>query len=502
MAKRKRDAGATGIEAEGGLVRNVVQPDLTTIQIVTGTYERVLHGFTVTIPATEDRPAQESKESKEDQGKRRKKKKKKQNQEKEESKDEKDGKDEQPQWTDTFLFQAHASAIRCLGISPPSGQSPQRRMLASGGTDERINLYTLSAHSPPPRGDDPPTGNRTRENPQNRELGSLLHHAASISALSFVSRYKLLAAAEDNVISVTRTRDGTVMSTIRAPRPKVQGRPSGDTAPLGGSPAGINDVAVHPSQKLMLSVGKGERCMRLWNLVTGKKAGVLNFSPDLLRSVTEGKRGTGEGRRIAWSPPGDEFVVAFEWGAVVFGTDAIPKCKLVPTPRSKLHRVQYLDVSDSPDRTEIVLALSTDDGRLIFYSTSPRTDGADLESTIPDAPVRAQLGGPPSGLSGRVKDFAVLNLTATPAGKENLALVTGSSDGAVRLWRVRRDELSRPSKISPPRQVGKLLATYETGHRITCLVAFVMQPPLLDTSAGEEGREAAEREESEESEEE
>lgn len=174
----------------------------------------------------------------------------------------------------------------------------------------------------------------------------------------------------------------------------------------------------------------------------------------------------------------------------------------MPTPRSKLHRVQYLDVSDSPDRTEIVLALSTDDGRLIFYSTSPRTDGADPESTIPDAPVRAQLGGPPSGLSGRVKDFAVLNLTATPAGKENLALVTGSSDGAVRLWRVRRDELSRPSKISPPRQVGKLLATYETGHRITCLVAFVMQPPLLDTSAGEAGREAAEREESEESEEE
>ena len=320
MAKRKRDA-----EPEGGLVRNIVQPDSTTIQIVTGTYERVLHGFTVTLPATEDRPGQESKEDQEKTGKKQKKKKKKKR-EIEESKDEKDKKgekDEQPQWTDTFLFQAHASAIRCLGLSPPSGQSPQRRMLASGGTDERINLYTLSAHSPSSHGDDPPTGNRIRENPQNRELGSLLHHSASISALSFVSRYKLLAAAEDNVISVTRTRDGTVMSTIRAPHPKVQGRPSGDTAPPGGSPAGINDVAVHPSRKLMLSVGKGERCMRLWNLVTGKKAGMLNFGTNLLRSVTEGKRGTGEGRRIVWSPPGDEFVVAFEWGAVAFGTVGI-----------------------------------------------------------------------------------------------------------------------------------------------------------------------------------
>lgn len=168
----------------------------------------------------------------------------------------------------------------------------------------------------------------------------------------------------------------------------------------------------------------------------------------------------------------------------------------MPTPRSKIHRVQYLDVSDTPDRTEIVLALSTDDGRLIFYSTSPRTDEVDPESSIPDAPVHAQLGGPPSGLSGRIKDFTILSLAATQAGKEDLAVVTGSSDGAVRLWRVRREELSRPSKTSPPRQVGNLLATYETGRRITCLVAFVMQPPLLDVSAGEEGPEAAEGEES------
>lgn len=71
--------------------------------------------------------------------------------------------------------------------------------------------------------------------------------------------------------------------------------------------------------KLMLSVSRGEKCMRLWNLVTGKKAGVLNFGKDILQSVKEGKRGTGEGRKIVWDSKGEEFAVAFEWGAVVFG---------------------------------------------------------------------------------------------------------------------------------------------------------------------------------------
>src|SRR5699024_9459051 len=98
-----------------------------------------------------------------------------------------------------------------------------------------------------------------------------------------------------------------------APRPKVQGRPSGDTAPPGGSPSGVNDFAVHPSMKLMLSVGRGEKCMRLWNLVTGKKAGELNFSKDMLQSVKEGRWSSGEGRKIEWNIKSEEFAVSFEW---------------------------------------------------------------------------------------------------------------------------------------------------------------------------------------------
>lgn len=312
MAKRKREETAQPSQASGKHSKAVKpaakteeSPSSTpegppiTLQIVTGSYERVLHGFTAAIPpcsltsnGTKDTSAKPS----------------------------------PVQFVDTFLFEAHGSAVRSLALSPlPKEDSPEppRVILASGSTDERINLYSLAA-APPAVNERYPSvptlaGNKILENPKNRELGSLLHHSAGISALHFPSRSKLLAGSEDNTISVSKTRDWSVVSTIKAPRPKVQGRPDGDTAPPGGTPSGVNDFAVHPSMKLMLSVGRGEKCMRLWNLMTGKKAGVLNFNRELLSSVKEGRWSTGEGRKVEWNSKGEEFAIAFEWGAVVFG---------------------------------------------------------------------------------------------------------------------------------------------------------------------------------------
>ena len=302
MAKRKREGSsgdahppdAKSVRSTTPSSSSTEIPALT-VQIITGSYERILHGFTAAIPSSSNGTKRTI--------------------------------HPQPsavQFVDTFLFEAHASAIRCLALSPMSrNDSSSKVTLATGGTDERINLYSLSA-SPTVVNEKYPaipmlTGNRVLENPRNREIGSLLHHSATITALYFPSHAKLLAAAGDNTISVTRTRDWSVVSTITTPRPKTPGRPSGDTAAPGEAPSGINDFAVHPSMKLMLAVGRGERCMRLWNLVTGKKAGVLSFSKDLLQSVNESKWSSGEGRRIVWNPRGDGFAVAFEWGVLVFG---------------------------------------------------------------------------------------------------------------------------------------------------------------------------------------
>lgn len=266
--------------------------DSVAIQIVTGSYDRTLHGVVAFIPQNALRQVTT---------------------------------EDQVTFNDTFLIEAHASAVRCLALSPPSDSPDPRQqkvILASGSTDERISLYSLSTCRPAP-GARPNLSSAADgaaiENPKNREMGSLLHHAASVNALYFPTKSKLLSGADDNTIAVSRTRDWTVLSTIKAPLPKIAGRPSGDTAGPGDVPTGINDFAVHPSMKVMVSVSKGERCMRLWNLVTGKKAGVLTFERPLLQQVGEGKHSRGEGLKIKWNAAGEDFVVGFERGAAIFG---------------------------------------------------------------------------------------------------------------------------------------------------------------------------------------
>ncbi|KAI1622800.1 WD40-repeat-containing domain protein [Exophiala viscosa] len=466
MAKRKRETeppeNATrnnGVANSAKLPKTNGHVDVKTtspvIQIIAGSYERVLHGITASVSnVSSSEPAPSVK------------------------------------FADTFLFNAHASAVRCLALSPlpePDSSEAQSVFLATGGSDEKINVYSLSA-SPVSEHDKTPAmpslgNNMISENPRNRELGTLLQHTSNITTLHFPTRSKLLAGSEDNSISVTRLRDLSVVSTIKAPRPKVQGQPSGDTAPPGATPAGVNDFAVHPSLKLMVSVGRGERCMRLWNLVTGKKAGVLNFSREVLQSVKESKYSSGEGRRIRWSPDGSEFAVSFERGAVVFGEDSKARCKVLPQPLTKLHQISYLSLPDDSGREVTLLAVSTEDGRILFYHTDkispvPTDNGNAKKESILEASCRAQVGGKSAGMSGRIKDFELLFSKDNLGKSESLYIVAASSDGTIRLVHLPLSDLRNAvAKGSKAAQLGTVIGSYSTGNRITCMKAFVMLPP-------------------------
>lgn len=162
--------------------------------------------------------------------------------------------------------------------------------------------------------------------------------------------------------------------------------------------------------------------------------------------------------------------------------------------------------------TKDLLAVSTEDGRILFYDTTDvvetQVTKPGSKSEIPTLREFCQLGGAVEGLTGRVKDFEVLK----PPGSEAFIIVTGSSDGAVRLWTVDESELLvEPSvsrdlhegasianggdgtapgiamKASPTRKIGSLLGAYEAGNRITCVKAFVMLDPEIKTNGSKEG---------------
>ena len=163
--------------------------------------------------------------------------------------------------------------------------------------------------------------------------------------------------------------------------------------------------------------------------------------------------------------------------------------------------------------TNDLLAVSTEDGRIMFYDTSDvvetQTTKPATNTQVPILKAICQLGGATEGLTGRVKDFEILK----PAGSEDLIIVTGSSDGAVRLWTVNESELvDEPStsrdlndevsisanggigkangnatNLPTARQIGLLLGTYEAGNRITCLKAFIMSDPESLKTSSENG---------------
>ncbi|KAI9718334.1 MAG: hypothetical protein M1828_006736 [Chrysothrix sp. TS-e1954] len=456
------------------------------IQIITGSYERVLHGFTAIIQAYADPKVE---------------------------------------FSDDFLFNAHSTSIRSLAVSPPSSG---KRILATGSSDEQINLYQLQTtafNTNAAKKRKSWTGltlesePRSKDSIRHRELGSLTHHTLTVTALSFPSHSKLLSSSLDDTIAITRTRDWTQFATLKAPEHKQHGRPSGYT---GDGSLGVNDFAVHPSRRLAISVRQGERCMRLWNLVTGAKAGVLDFDRRTLAKLNGGKKDLGwregEGRKIVWRDDGQQFAIAFERGVLLFGLDCIVQGYFALDGRKKVGQIRYLpsmsednataeqdlgasDAVDGVTQTRSILALSSEDGRLLFLDALVRADtdvgDANFAASDDQGPrsiaLLCELEVPYDGPRTRIKDFMVVPEPAPGDLGAWLHIIAACSDGRVHLLHLQSSDVKCPSiqpvangmnsntsgsaeqiTNGPVRKVGTLLGTYETGHRITCLTAFTL----------------------------
>lgn len=511
----------------------------TTIQLAIGTYERVLHGVTISIPP-------QQKDQTDNGGKSR---------------------TENATFSDSFLLNAHASSIRCLAVSPPS---QGKVILASGSADERINLYQLSSTtaSLPPHPQKNPVKPVNPAQQTNKELGALTPHNSTITSLIFPTHSKLLSTSLDNTLAIHRTRDWSTLSVLRAPHPPQPNRPSGDTSALNDAPGGISDLAVHPSARVGVSVGVGERCLRLWDLVRGRRVCGLEFDKGLCGRVGGGV-GTGrakwraaEGRSVCWSPEGGRFAVAFERGCAVFETEGWRVVGVVGVERlgrrGKVGKIRFCG--------EGVLVVSTEDGRVLFFggdgaeqrvngankTSANEVDGKKVGQDISDLPLLAQLAINDDAKSSanrasstyRIKDFILLDTPtssswtssscSSPPHHEDpsstILIITGSSDGALRVWALDKSFLSPsppttppgPNKVSDqhtsgqngtavkslngggaatanapesPRGVGTLLGEHQTGRRILCLAGFVMDDDATAAArdflspAGEDGAE-------------
>ncbi|KAF3901451.1 hypothetical protein ABW21_db0205269 [Orbilia brochopaga] len=372
-------------------------------------------------------------------------------------------------FTPLFLFTAHASSIRCLAVSPAeSGSATGKRVLATSSPDTKINLYHLHTRS---------------------HLGTLAPPSASpTTSLSFPSKSTLISTDEAGYIHIFRTRDWSLLTSMHCPAPK----PRPGAVPHSGIGGGVSDLAVHPSGKLALSVSRNERAVRMWNLMTGRKAGVLSF-PKTIPRLIAGMGG--DGVKVAWRPGKDSgYAVLFERGVVLFGADSVVQATITTQPVSKLHQIHFLEVALG-DGTQEICIIATEDGRVLFYSLLPKpTDAGELK------PILLSTVAPPTPDRSRIKDFSLL---PHPSSSGNYFLTTANSNGIIRVYALdldnRPDEQSKRQKVDKD-AAGKtvadatntvakhaqLLGEYDTERRITCLITAEVDESAVKEHEGAE----------------
>ena len=137
-----------------------------------------------------------------------------------------------------FSYPSHLSPVKCVAVAGP--------IAASGGADDSVKVYDLSSCS---------------------EIGSLTDHSGAITSVSFFSHsslsfpLNLLSASDDGAVCIYDADSFVHLKTIAAHK------------------KGVNDLSIHPSGKLALTVGR-DSCLAMLNLVRGRRSFYLRLGKD------------------------------------------------------------------------------------------------------------------------------------------------------------------------------------------------------------------------------
>ncbi|CCM02642.1 uncharacterized protein FIBRA_04746 [Fibroporia radiculosa] len=291
-----------------------------------------------------------------------------------------------------FIFPAHLSSVRAIAASPQGG-----KWLATGSGDEIIKVWDLR---------------------RRKEIGGLMQHEGSITHLEFPSRSHLLSASEDGTICLFHARDWAVLRVLK------------------GHKGRVNSLAVHPSGKVALSVGK-DKTLRMWDLMRGKGSA----------STKLGK----EAEVVRWSIDGSLFVVLSQSTMDIYSIDMTLLHSI--THPSRLHDVRFC--RRVVGNGEVLLVAAEDKKVSVYDVSSDKT-------VIPN--IIAEM----IGHTNRVKAVEVLSVslpTAYTIRSWTTLVSTISSDGRVRLYDMASVPVSTEGKIQLD-----AIAEYDTkGSRLTCL---------------------------------
>ncbi|XP_034886725.1 p21-activated protein kinase-interacting protein 1 [Mirounga leonina] len=174
----------------------------------------------------------------------------------------------------------------------------------------------------------------------------------------------------------------------------------------------VTFLSIHPSGKLALSVGT-DKTLRTWNLVEGRSAFIKNIKQNA--------------HIVEWSPRGEKYIVVILNKIDVYQLDTASVSGTI-TNEKRISSVTFL--------SESVLAVAGDEEVVRFF---------DCDSLMCLCEFKAH--------ENRIKDMFSFEVP------EHHVVITASSDGFIKMWKLKQDKKVPPS----------LLCEVKTNARLTCL---------------------------------
>ncbi|KAK4686503.1 protein MAK11, partial [Tremellales sp. Uapishka_1] len=313
-----------------------------------------------------------------------------------------------------FIFPAHLACVRAVAASPGG------KWLATGSEDEFVKVWDLR---------------------RRKEVGSLSQHTGSITSLHFPTASHLITTSEDSTLSLFRTSDWTLLKSLK------------------GHSGRVNNVDVHPTGRVALTVGK-DQTLKMWDLMRGRGAASLGLGS--------------EAELVKFSPLGTHFAVLFPKKIQIYSLTLKLLHTLTTTSRFNTLLFALLP-SGKGDEEKEVLCVGTEKGIVEVYDVTleerkePKEGDEDEEDEEEDedeggSGAQVEKVATLVGHSNRIKSisslpFYIPAIDSTSLPKKTVLLTSASSDGLINVY-----DLSTMSEAT------EKVVGYDTkGSRLTCV---------------------------------
>ncbi|KAF2354119.1 WD40 repeat [Trinorchestia longiramus] len=240
---------------------------------------------------------------------------------------------------------------------------------------------------------------------KRNKIGVIGEHEGTITDLQQHKQKFVFSASEDGKICIFR-----------------EGKWECEKKLLGHKGA-INSLAIHPSGRLAISVG-ADRTLHTWDLIKGRKAYVSHLSD--------------AGSLVKWSPSGSQYVVV---------VDSRVDLHLVQSATVGYSHDFFVRINDIAFLKDNVILLALENGKVAVHDIE---EGCTLQQW--------------EAHSNRVRAMDLMPVAAHNEDQHlKHYLVTGSSDGWIKVWSLQEDDLKEPAEC---------VSAKNTQCRITCLAVY------------------------------